>query len=312
MTNDSLRKLALPLALVGIAFGSLGALPGCAVETAPDGSTEAADAREEDDDHVDDGLPEGYDDGLAKALDEDPELDVDPTEPTDATEQGLVAAGATCDSNAKVGEYCAGDKVSNGVKGTLYRCNGPGKATVIRKCTAGCAVNPGRDDSCKPAGAPACPHVAAILRFGLHPTASDRLRCAGITASRITQTIGNAAASAGTHAQDGVASGNRYSAATDLSVRGLSDAQVKKLVARLDTLGFAAFFRNPGRDGWPSSEARHVHVVFAGARMKSSLRAQISDFLNGKNGLASHTAYTFYQPPADVKAYVRSIFEAAN
>jgi hypothetical protein len=87
---------------------------------------------------------------------------------------------------------------------------------------------------------------------------------------------------------------------------------VKVLIAKLDALGFAAFFRNPGRDGWPASQARHVHAVFAGAKMKSSLRAQIADFLAGKNGLASHTAYTFYQPPADVKAYVKKIFDAAN
>ena len=144
------------------------------------------------------------------------------------------------------------------------------------------------------------------------PTASDRLRCAGVTAARIVQTIGSAAASAGTHAQDGVASGHPYSAATDISVRGLSDAQVRTLIARLDALGFAAFFRNPGHDGWPSSEVRHVHAVFAGARMKSSLRSQIADFLAGRNGLMSHSTYTFYQPPAAVKAEIRRIFEAAN
>src|SRR5437868_4607787 len=132
---------------------------------------------------------------------------------------------------------------------------------------------------------------AAILKFGLHPRASDALRSIGITASRIMQTIGNAAASAGTHAQDGVVDGHPYSAATDISVKGLTESQVRTLVARLDSLGFAAFYRNPGHDGWPSSEIRHMHVVFAGARMKSSLRAQISDFLAGRNGLASHSWY---------------------
>ncbi len=311
MKTESLRKLALPLALLGLAVGSFGALPGCAVETAEDGAV-AQEENDQGDDHPADGLPDNFDDGLATSLDQDIDIE-EGGEEVDSTAQGLVA-GASCDSDAKTGEYCAGDKVSGGTRGTLYRCSGPGKATVVRKCPAGCAVNPGRDDSCKVpvAPAPACPHVDATLRFGLHPTASDRLRCAGITSARITQTIGNAAASAGTHAQDGVASGRAYSAATDLSVRGLSDAQVKKLIARLDSLGFAAFFRNPGQDGWPSSEVRHVHVVFAGARMKSSLRAQISDFLNGKNGLASHTTYRFYQPPADVKAYVRRIFDAAN
>jgi hypothetical protein len=222
----------------------------------------------------------------------------------------------TCDSTARVGAYCGGDKVSHGSATTLYHCNGPDMpATVLEVCKSGCVVAPaGSDDYCKPTSptADSCPHVSAILKWGLHPIASDRLRCLGISASRITQTIGSAAASAGTHAQDGTYAGHAYSAATDLSVSGLTDSQVKTLVARLDAMGFAAFYRNPGHDGWPSTEVRHIHAVFAGAFMKSSLRAQIADFLVGKNGLASHTAYTFYTPPADVKAYIKKIFDAAN
>jgi hypothetical protein len=228
----------------------------------------------------------------------------------------------TCASTAKTGDYCGNDKVLNGSPNTLYRCTGPGSAaTVVRTCAAGCVIAPsGSDDFCKTtstsapssAAADACPHVASVLRWGLHPIASDRLRCAGVSAARISQTIGYATASAGTHAQDGVADGHAYSAATDLSVAGLSDAQVRALLVRLDALGFAAFFRNPGHDGWPSPEARHVHAVFAGARMKSSLRAQIEDFLAGRNGLASHATYGFYQPPSPVKAYVKQIFLASN
>jgi hypothetical protein len=222
-----------------------------------------------------------------------------------------------CDSDAKTGYYCGGDKVSYGSPNTLYHCSGPGAASKVNVCSAGCTVAAaGSDDHCKSAPVPdpsgACPHVAAVLKWGIHPVASDRLRCAGVSAARIMQTIGSAAASAGTHAQDGVYNGHAYSAATDISVKGLSESQVRSLVARLDALGFAAFYRNPGSNGWPSSEIRHMHVVFAGARMKSSLRSQISDFLAGRNGLASHTAYTFYQPPASVKDYVRKIFNAAN
>ncbi|MGZ3423021.1 MAG: hypothetical protein ACXVEF_29955 [Polyangiales bacterium] len=223
----------------------------------------------------------------------------------------------TCDSTAKTGDYCGGDKVSYGSPNTLYHCSGPGHATALNVCSAGCVVAPaGSDDHCKAASVPdaggACPHVSAVLKWGIHPTASDRLRCAGVSAARIMQTIGSAAASAGTHAQDGVYNGHAYSAATDISVKGLSESQVRSLVARLDALGFAAFYRNPGYNGWPSYEIRHMHVVFAGARMKSSLRSQIYDFLAGRNGLASHSAYTFYQPPASVKAYVQKIFNAAN
>jgi hypothetical protein len=238
------------------------------------------------------------------------------------------APGATCDANAVAGLYCAGDKVTGGVVGTLYRCDGPNvPARVVEVCTQGCEVRPGSNDGCSvsapeptPSGAPtpgayqppACAKHPTLLKSGLHPRASDLMRCAGLTAARISQTIGYAAASAGTHAPDGTVNGVAYSAATDLSVRGMTDAQVKVLVAQLDGYGFAAFFRNPGQDGWPASQARHIHAVYAGAKMKASLRAQISDFLVGKNGLASHTAYTFYQPPAAVKAYVKSLFNAAN
>jgi hypothetical protein len=290
------------------------------------GSTESApEAPPADDDFSDESPADDggvLDDGLGDLLDDagtggDDAGAMEDTGPFPAEDAGTDAAPApkpTCDSTAKTGDYCAGDKVSDGVKGTLYHCTGPGPAKVVEVCKLGCEVAAGSDDYCKASSptADTCPHVSTILKWGLHPIASDRLRCAGITAARITQTIGSAAASAGTHAQDGTYEGHAYSAATDLSVSGLTDAQVKTLIAKLDALGFAAFYRNPGHDGWPSSEVRHVHAVFAGAYMKSSLRAQIADFLAGKNGLASHTAYTFYQPPAAVKAYVKKIFDAAN
>jgi hypothetical protein len=149
---------------------------------------------------------------------------------------------------------------------------------------------------------------AAILRSGLHPRASDALRAAGVTADRITQTIGNAAASAGTHAQDGTVDGHAYSAATDISVRGLSDTQIKNLLARLAKVGFAAWFRFPGHDGWPASEVRHIHAVYANAKMKTSLRSQVRSWLVHRNGLVSNTTYTFYTWSAANVAIVRGKF----
>lgn len=149
---------------------------------------------------------------------------------------------------------------------------------------------------------------AALLRSGLHPRASDGLRAAGVTASRITQTIGNAAASAGTHAADGSVNGHAYSAATDISVSGLSNAQIQNLLSRLAKAGFAAWFRQPGHDGWPSSEARHIHAVYANAKMKSSLRSQVRSWLVGRNGLVSNTLYGFYHWSSADKAVVRNKF----
>jgi hypothetical protein len=291
-------------------------LPACGGETADD-LGDLADPPPPDD------LPDNYDDGLGTQLDTEPDA-IAPTLPDPDPGTTPPSATPTCGATAKVGDYCGNDKVQSGSPNTLYRCSGPNSAAVVKKvCTYGCVVAPaGTDDYCKAAPASsttpsspladACPHNANILKWGLHPVASDRLRCAGITAARISQTIGNYSASAGTHLQDGTASGHPYSAATDLSVAGLTDSQVKTLLTKLDQLGFAAFFRRPGHDGWPSNLARHCHIIFAGAKMKSILQDQVHDFLAGKNGLVGHASYTFYQPPASVKAYLKYIFNAAN
>ena len=181
-------------------------------------------------------------------------------------------------------------------------------------CPNGCVPQPsGTNDYC--AAAPtmlaACAHQS-LLSWGLHPSASDHLRCAGVTASRITQTIGNAAASAGTHGRDGYAGGQPYSAATDISVRGLTSADIRALLGRLANHGFAAWYRWPGHDGWPSSEAPHLHAIYVGCAMKASLRAQVSDWLIGRNGLTSHTTYTFYTWSAAQRASIRAVFNRYN
>ena len=60
---------------------------------------------------------------------------------------------------------------------------------------------------------------AEYLTYGLHPDASDALVFLGITEDGVTQTIGNAPDSAGTHAQDGTADGYDYTTAVDLAHR---------------------------------------------------------------------------------------------
>ncbi|MGZ3439865.1 MAG: hypothetical protein ACXVDD_10120, partial [Polyangia bacterium] len=155
---------------------------------------------------------------------------------------------------------------------------------------------------------PAVTPDAAILKWGLHPRASDALRSIGVSAGRIMQTIGNAAASAGTHRQDGVVNGHPYCAATDISVSGLSNTQIRHLLEKLGRVGFAAWFRWPGHDGWPSSEVRHIHAVYANARMKTQLRSQVRSWLVGRNGLYYNSIYTFYTWSATAKAVVRHKF----
>lgn len=56
--------------------------------------------------------------------------------------------GATTGRCVTGGSYCGGDKLV-GDANTLYRCNVDGTGTVIQRCVNGCAVNTGRDDSCK-------------------------------------------------------------------------------------------------------------------------------------------------------------------
>jgi hypothetical protein len=147
---------------------------------------------------------------------------------------------------------------------------------------------------------------APLLAWGLHPRASDGLRSAGVASWRITQTIGNAAASAGTHARDGYVNGQPYSAATDLSTSGMSITQVHNLLERLAKLGFVCWYRQTGRDGW--NGVTHMHIVYANAAMKSSLRSQVRSWLAGRNGLVSNTLYQFHHFSSTAKAQVKAKF----
>ncbi len=133
---------------------------------------------------------------------------------------------------------------------------------------------------------------APLLKWGLAPRASNALRAAGITSGRIMQTIGGAAASAGTHLQDGVVGGVPYSAATDLSVSGLSQTQIRNLLEKLAKVGFAAWYRHNGYDHWVG--VNHIHAVYANLKMKSSLRSQVYSWLANRTGLVSNTIYTFH------------------
>lgn len=149
-----------------------------------------------------------------------------------------------------------------------------------------------------------------LLKWGLHPGASDALRKIGITPDRIVQTIGTAAASAGTHAKDGEVNGEPYSAAVDIRARDLSEYDKKKLLGDLTSHGFAAWARITGQDGWYG--VVHIHAIWSDCYMKKSLRDQIHDWLHDKNGLVSHTEYQFFQPSKYAKDLVRNNFLKNN
>jgi len=151
---------------------------------------------------------------------------------------------------------------------------------------------------------------AALLHWGLHPRASDALRAAGVSSWRIMQTIGNAPASAGTHARDGYVNGHPYSAATDISVYGLSSSQIGNLLEKLAKVGFAAWYRHSGYDGWYG--VNHIHMVYANCLMKTSLRSQIRSWLAGRNGLVSNTVYHFHTWSAAARAVVKAKFAMSH
>jgi len=149
-----------------------------------------------------------------------------------------------------------------------------------------------------------------LLHYGLHPRASDALRAAGVAEWRITQTIGNAPASAGYHAQDGTANGHPYTAAVDLSVSGMTTTQIHNLLERLAKVGYAGWYRRDGSDGW--SGANHIHAVYANCKMKSQLRSQVRSWLVGRNGLVSNTIYRFHTFSALAKSVVKSKFAQSS
>ncbi|MDQ3369977.1 MAG: hypothetical protein M3680_31550 [Myxococcota bacterium] len=149
-----------------------------------------------------------------------------------------------------------------------------------------------------------------LLRAGLHPRASDGLRAAGVAAWRITQTVGNAPASAGVHQADGSVNGRPYTAAVDLSTRNLTTSQIHNLLERLAKVGFAAWYRKTGSDGWSGSN--HIHAVYANSMMKSALRSQVRSWLVGRNGLVSNTSYGFHAFSARARSVVQAKFAQSN
>ncbi len=131
-----------------------------------------------------------------------------------------------------------------------------------------------------------------------------------MSAWRITQTVGNAAASAGVHKQDGTVNGQPYTAAVDISTSGLSTTEIHNLLERLAKVGFAVWYRQHGRDGW--NGVNHMHAVYANTKMKSALRSQVRSWLVGRNGLVSNTTYQFHKFSATAKSVVKAKFAQSS
>ena len=141
----------------------------------------------------------------------------------------------------------------------------------------------------------------------------------------VTQTQGNAKASAGYHASDGTyrtESGTvqSYCAAVDVSVNQMAvrlsdgkkirmdEAHVKWFLHCLAQNGFVAWYRYKGS----FKDNKHIHGVYCGVPMKPQLRGQVKDFLNDRTGLAGHGVETFWTADSATDAKLRALFEKYN
>ncbi|HWO20872.1 MAG TPA: hypothetical protein VNO30_19030 [Kofleriaceae bacterium] len=154
-----------------------------------------------------------------------------------------------------------------------------------------------------------------LLMAGLHPRASAALRDIGVTAAEISQTIGDADDSAGYHHADGIFQNHEYTAAVDLKTEHLSNLQIHRRLEKLGKHGFAAWYRLPGKDEWPSDKAPHIHAVYANCKMKEQLQNQIKDYLNkpkALTGLSQHTIYDWHIFSSAARRAVRSGFKQSE
>jgi len=144
---------------------------------------------------------------------------------------------------------------------------------------------------------------------GLHPDAYSALLNLAV-AHRITQGINHSPERGNVHDTDGTLNGNAYTGAVDISVRCLTQAQIKALLASLANAGFAGWYRKAGQDDWTGPP--HVHAIWAGCRLKPVLRQQVEDWVAGLNGLSSNQSYQFWQPSSEMKDKVAKLYRATN
>jgi hypothetical protein len=143
----------------------------------------------------------------------------------------------------------------------------------------------------------------------LHPAAYLALQTESV-AHRITQGINHAVERGNVHYSDGNVNGKPYTGAVDISVRCLTEAQIKALLARLAEAGFAGWYRKPGADDW--SGPPHIHAVWAGCELKPVLRYQVESWLDGRNGLGSNRPYKFWQPSSARKDELKKLYRRFN
>ena len=123
----------------------------------------------------------------------------------------------------------------------------------------------------------------------------------------VTQAQGDAPASKGYHASDGVLDGDSYTAAADISTKGLTNTQKATLIEEMTRTGWVAFFRN-----WMGNV--HIHGNYAGLPQKRQLDGQNEDFFAGKDGLVGHRRIDdeWWFPERELRKIPERMFRLSN
>jgi hypothetical protein len=158
--------------------------------------------------------------------------------------------------------------------------------------------------------AAACPlqAVSSSTRSHLNAAALTALKALGLD-QRLTQTLNRSRDAANVHGPEVV--GGNNTAAVDISVRCLADSQIKATLHDLVGVGFIAWYRKPNTEGWGNSAA-HIHAVWVATILKPALRAQVADWLEGKNGLKDHRPYGYLQYSDEERESIRIAYREAN
>ena len=132
------------------------------------------------------------------------------------------------------------------------------------------------------------------------------MRAIAIT-HRITQGLNPAVQRGNVHYNDGKINGNDYTGAVDISVRCLTEEQIKSLLGRLAEVGFAGWYRKNSEDGWTGPP--HIHAVWAGCLLKPVLQRQVESWIAGRSGLPGNEPYRFWQAPAVAREKVQTLYK---
>jgi hypothetical protein len=144
---------------------------------------------------------------------------------------------------------------------------------------------------------------------GLHPEATAALKSLALI-HRVTQGINHSSDRGNVHDTDVTIGGQPRTAAVDISVRCLSEAQIKTLLESLASVGFAGWYRKNGQDDWTGPP--HIHAIWSASPLKPVLRRQVESWLEGGNGLGTNRPYRFWQPAPKQQEAVRTRYRQFN